>query len=47
MKEVEYISKNRLSLNSIKNLQIDDEMKMAYIPRRGHILWDQVILFRH
>ena len=31
MKELQYISKNRLSL-ILLNIQIDNEMKMAYIP---------------
>ena len=43
---IEYISKNRLSLNSTKNIQLDNEMKMAYIPE-GTFLWGQAILFRH
>ena len=34
----EYISNNRLSLNSTKNIKLDDEMKMAYIPEGTYFM---------
>ena len=38
MKKVNIFLKIALSLNSTKNLQIDDEMKMAYIPEGTYFM---------